>query len=122
MRVLKKGNRSTKCLAYTSLLRPILEYGSTCWDPRREGQIYASERVQTKAAQFTNHTKDSYWGNSAQRMTIARLWTLFEAYCGGRAWKATRDRLRRAYRLSGVDHVRKIRDRMQRTDIGDILL
>ena len=37
---------------------------------------------------------------------------------GKRAWKATLDRLRRAYYLSGVDHVRKIRDRKQRTDIG----
>jgi hypothetical protein len=27
MRVLKKGNRTTKRLAYTSLVRPILEYG-----------------------------------------------------------------------------------------------
>jgi len=30
MRVLKKGNRNTKSLAYTSLVRPILEYGSAC--------------------------------------------------------------------------------------------
>ena len=26
MCVLKKGNRNTKCLAYTSFVRPILEY------------------------------------------------------------------------------------------------
>jgi len=28
MRVLKKGNRNTKSLAYISLVRPGLEYGS----------------------------------------------------------------------------------------------
>jgi len=28
MRVLKKGNRNTQSLAYTSLVRPILEYES----------------------------------------------------------------------------------------------
>ena len=39
LKVLKKGNRNTKSLAYTSLARPVLEYGSACWDPRREGQI-----------------------------------------------------------------------------------
>ena len=39
-------------------------------------------------------------------------------YCGERAWKVTRDRLRRAYCLSRVDNVREIRDRKQRTDIG----
>jgi len=38
MRVLKKGNRNTKSLAYRSLVRPILEYGPACWDPCR-GQI-----------------------------------------------------------------------------------
>ena len=38
--------------------------------------------------------------------------------CGERAWKAIGDRVRRAYCLGRVDHVRKIRDRRQRTDIG----
>jgi hypothetical protein len=38
-------------------------------------------------------------------------------HSGEQAWKAIRDRLRRPYYLSRVDHVRKIRDRKQRTDI-----
>ena len=42
---------------------------------------------------------------------------IFKAYSGEQAWKVTRDRLRRAYYLSRVDHVQKIRDRKQRTDI-----
>ena len=50
MCVLEKGNRNTKSLAYTSLVCPILEYGSACWDPCREGQINALDRVQKKAA------------------------------------------------------------------------
>ena len=37
---------------------------------------------------------------------------------GEGSWKAIRDRLRRSYYLSRVDHVRKIMDRKQRTDIG----
>jgi hypothetical protein len=45
-RILKKGNSNTKSLAYTSLVRPILEYGAACWDPYREGQINALDRVQ----------------------------------------------------------------------------
>jgi hypothetical protein len=60
MRVLKKGNRITKLLAYTSLVLPILEYESACWDPYRR-QIIALDRVQKKAAQFTNHTNYSDW-------------------------------------------------------------
>jgi len=32
-----------------SLVRPILEYGAACWDPYRECQISALDRVQNKA-------------------------------------------------------------------------
>ena len=59
MHVLKKGNRNTKSLAYTWLVRPVLEYGSACWDPCRGGQINALHQVQKKAARFTNHKDDS---------------------------------------------------------------
>jgi hypothetical protein len=45
MRILKKGNSNTKNLAYMSLVRPILEYGAVRWDPYREGQISALDRV-----------------------------------------------------------------------------
>ena len=45
MRILKKGNSNTKSLAYMSLVRPILEYGTACWDPYVEGQINALDRV-----------------------------------------------------------------------------
>jgi hypothetical protein len=45
MRILKVGNSNTKNLAYMSLVRPILEYGAACWDPHREGQISALDRV-----------------------------------------------------------------------------
>ena len=38
---------------------------------------------------------------------------------GERVWKAISDRLRRPYSLSKVDHVRKIRDRKPRKDIGN---
>jgi hypothetical protein len=32
-RILKKGNSNMESLAYTALVRLILEYGATCWDP-----------------------------------------------------------------------------------------
>ena len=115
MRVLKKGNKNAKSWAYTSLVHRILEYGSSCWDPCREEQIHLLDQVQKKALQFTNH---SDWETLAQRRTIAHLCTLFKAYSGEQAWKAIRDRLRRPYYWSRVDHVLKIQDRKQRTDIG----
>jgi len=55
MRMLKKGNSNTKRLAYMSLVCPILEYGAACWDPYREGQISALDRVQKKGAKFAHH-------------------------------------------------------------------
>jgi hypothetical protein len=101
-----------------SFVRPTLEYGSVCWNLCREGQINALDRVQKRAAQFTNHTRDPDWETLAQRRKITRLCALFKAYSGERAWKAILDRLRRVYYLSRVGHVRKNRDRKQRTDIG----
>jgi hypothetical protein len=48
MHILKRGNGNIKSLAYTSLERPILEYGVACWDPFRKGQVNALDRVQKR--------------------------------------------------------------------------
>ena len=79
--VLKKGSRNTRSLAYTSF-----EYGSTRWDPCREGQINVLDRVQKKAAQFTNHKNDTDWEILAECRTTACLCALFRAYSGEWAW------------------------------------
>jgi len=117
MRILKKGNSSTKSLAYMTLVRPILKYGAVCWDPYRKGQIHALDRVQKKAAKFAHHTNESYWETLSQRSKISHICTLFKAYSGEQAWKAIGDRLQRPNYLSRVDHERKIRNRRQRADI-----
>ena len=51
-RNLKHANRDLKELAYTSLVRSILEYSSTVWDPFYQKHIDRLERVQQKAARF----------------------------------------------------------------------
>jgi hypothetical protein len=87
---------NSKSLVYTSLVRRILEYGAVCWDPYREGQINALDRVQKKAAKFArghNHRNGSDWESLAQRSKIAHLCALFKAYTGERAWKAIGERL-----------------------------
>ena len=111
MRILKKGNSNTKISAYTTPVRPILEYGAACWDPYREGQIHALDRVQKKAAKFAYHTNESNWETMSHRREISRIRVcgLFKAYSGERAWKAIGDRLRRPTYLTRVDHERKIR-------------
>jgi len=80
MRILKKGNSSPKSLAYTTLLRPILEYGAACWDSYREGQIHALDRVQKKAAKFAHEMKESNWETVSQSRKISRICALFKAY------------------------------------------
>ena len=45
-----------KAQAYTSLVRPILEYGSTVWDPYRMYQNSWLEQVQQCAARFATKT------------------------------------------------------------------
>ena len=46
--------------AYKGLVRPILEYGSSVWDPHNEGLIDDFEKVQKLAARFVtrNYTFD----------------------------------------------------------------
>jgi len=99
-------------------VRPILEYGAAYWDPHREGQIYAMDRVQKKAAKFAYYTSDSNWETLSQRRKISRKCALFKAYSGERAWKFIGDRLQQPNYLSRIDHDWKIRNRRQRTDIG----
>jgi hypothetical protein len=118
MRILKKGNSNTKTLAYMSLVRPVLEYGAACWDPYREGQIIALDRVQNKATKFAHHINGSNWETLALHRKLSRICAFCKVYSGERAWKAISDRLQWPHYLSRVDHVRKIRSRRQRTNIG----
>jgi len=76
-----------------SLVHPILEYGSTCWDPYRKGQIIALDRVQKKAAKFAYHMNSSNWETWALHRKLSHICALFKAYSGEQAWKAIGDRL-----------------------------
>jgi hypothetical protein len=60
MRILKKRNSKMKLLAYTALVKPILEYGAVCWDPYREGQVSTLNCSQKTAAKFAN-TDQTGW-------------------------------------------------------------
>src|SRR5215469_14862478 len=118
MQILKQGNSNTKSLAYMSLVHPILEYGATCWDPYREGQITALDRVQKKVTKFAHHTNSSNWETLASRRKLSRICALFKAYSGEWVWKAIGDRTQQPHYLSRVEHKRKTRSRRQRMDIG----
>jgi hypothetical protein len=85
MRILKKGNSNTKGLAFTSLVGPVLEYASSCWDPY--GRTNALDRVQNKAAKSAHQRNYLNWETLAQHRKIARICALFKAYTGEPAWK-----------------------------------
>ena len=76
------------------------EYWAACWDPYREGQISALDRVQKKAAKFAHHRKSPNWETLASRRKLSRICALFKAYSGERAWKTIGDRLQRPHHLS----------------------
>ena len=52
--------KSVKEVAYTSLVRPKLEYTSVAWDPFLEKDISALERVQFKEARFCSQNDNRY--------------------------------------------------------------
>ena len=47
---LDRCSAETKCLAYISVVRPLLEYGSAVWDPYLQKDIQSIEMVQQRAA------------------------------------------------------------------------
>jgi hypothetical protein len=91
----------------------VIEYDAACWDPYRECQISALDRVQNKAAKFAHHTGDPVWEPLAQRRRTARMCALCKASNGERAWKDVGDRLQAPCYRRRVDHCPKIR-----TDVG----
>lgn len=52
---LKHATTKTKLVAYTSLVRPLLEYADVIWDPHTKTNVKSIERVQRKALRFIHH-------------------------------------------------------------------
>ena len=54
-KVLKIGYTQIKGLAYKALVRPILEYTGSVWDPNTKKDTPRTEAVQRQAARFVLH-------------------------------------------------------------------
>ena len=52
---LKICSTKTKDLAHKSLVRPLLEYARTAWDPATWKDISRTERVQRQTEEFVSH-------------------------------------------------------------------
>jgi hypothetical protein len=70
--------QDVKAQAYTTLVRPVLEYASTVWDPYTLQQIYALERVQRQAARFVTGDYSSRDPGSVTRMLQQLQWDTLE--------------------------------------------
>ena len=86
-------SQHVKDMAYKMLVRPILEYGSSVWDPHTQNLIKQVEAVQNRAARFvsgvnykkcsiTQVKKDLNWDDLATRRKVARLVNFHQAIRG----------------------------------------
>ena len=88
-RNLRVAPRKTKEIAYKALVRPILEYSSTVWDPASQKHIKNLEKIQRRAARFVcgnyqkkasvdKMLKELKWPSLQKRREKARLCMLYK--------------------------------------------
>ena len=89
-RNLSNCTEQLKATAYTSLVRPHLEYATTAWDPYLQKHCNQLERVQRNAARFVTHNysktegtvtkllRDLHWTSLQNRRSASRLTLLYK--------------------------------------------
>jgi hypothetical protein len=120
MRQLKGTNQVIKDKAYLSLVRPIMEYASSTWDPYRLGEMKEIEKVQRLAARRvtgrmkrfkltkdikgtvekvfekpSEMVKELRWSTLANRRMHNRLSSMFRAIEGRGGWKELGDKIKK---------------------------
>ena len=80
---------SVKASAYLTIVRPVLEYAASVWDPYQQNDILSLEKVQRRAARWalsdygtlssvTNMLEILNWPSLESRRRISRLQTLYK--------------------------------------------
>ena len=88
---LARSSQKVKETAYKSIVRPLVEYSSSVWDPYHANQIDAVEMIQRKAARFclnryqrmdsvTEMLQQLNWKPLATRRRASRLSTFSKVY------------------------------------------
>ena len=90
-RNLKDCTKPVKSAAYTSMMRPTMEYASSVWDPTNRKKIGNLEKVQKRAARFvfnnytdrtpgcvTKMVESLKWEKLEERRKTNRLCTLYK--------------------------------------------
>ncbi|KAJ4448791.1 hypothetical protein ANN_00182 [Periplaneta americana] len=125
MRILRKASPKSREIAYLTLVRPLMEYGTTCWDPYRIYQINSLERIEYWAAKFVkdkredgNDTiKELKWETLENIPRKTRITSLYRAHLGQKAWVDITARLEKPTYYGRNDHDFKIKCRKQKTDV-----
>ena len=88
-RNIKIGNKKAKENAYKALVRPLLEYAATVWDPYTTKEIEALEKIQQRATRWVSnrHRRTScvdsiIWPSLQQRRKKARLEMFYKFHHG----------------------------------------
>ena len=94
-RNLSECTSQVKSVAYTTMVRPTLEYSSTVWDPHLTSDVHTLEQVQRQAARFvhrnytqrtpgcvTSMVQSLGWESLQQRRYMDRLSMLFKIQHG----------------------------------------
>ena len=79
----------TKTTAYISLVRPLVEYAATVWDPYTDKDVKEVEKIQRRAARYVlnrNHQTSSVesmitqlqWTSLKERRRQARLYMMYK--------------------------------------------
>ena len=104
-RNLGQCTREVKSTAYTSLVRPVLEYASPAWDPTSSEGIVKLEKVQRQAARFAHGNYSERDPGCVTRMVSDLGWETLES-------RRKKDRLTTLY---------KVRHGLVDMDTGDVL-
>ena len=129
MRHLKKASWEVREKAYTSIVRPTLEYAAIIWDPYTQQLSKAIEKVQRQAARHvlrkygprqspTEMIADLGWASLKKRRTEAKLNGLYKSVVGYESWGDIARRLEAAQHRGRSDHPEKLLERGYNTNVG----
>ena len=137
MRNLKGTSPGTKSHAYLSLIRPLLEYCSSVWDPQQEGLKKLIDGIQNKAARYVTSSHQRWdsitntpavsvsqlvenlnWENLATRRARATLRNLTKSLKGCQAYQDVMTKIPKATYLARQDHRWKVGAPKYVSDVG----
>ena len=129
MRNLRRSGREVKGRAYKTLVRPVVEYATSVWDPHETGLCKKTEGIQRKAARyvFGKHRNDESvskmidqlgWESLQYRRKNFRLTGIYNTWNRKDGWDELRHRFQTPTYIGRGDHLLKIKEREQKTDLA----